>query len=125
MSTIYPPFTVFALLLFTGCASIGPGTVTRDRFDYVTAISDSWKSQMLFNLVKLRYGDAPVFLDVASVINQYLVEGAVGFPATGLRIPSSRGRTRRSITGSVREGMLRDRQSRIRLSSGKSLPAAS
>ena len=24
-------------------------------------------------------GDAPVFLDVASVINQYLVEGAVGF----------------------------------------------
>ena len=63
---------------------------------------------MLFNLVKLRYGDAPVFLDVASVINQYLVEGAVGFLATGPRIPSSRGRTRRSITGSVREGVRRE-----------------
>src|SRR5215510_5397511 len=70
---------VFLLLSVTGCASIGPGTVPRDRFDYITAISDSWKSQMLFNLVKLRYGDAPVFLDVASVINQYLVEGTVGY----------------------------------------------
>ncbi len=61
---------VVLLLLagLTGCASIGPATVARDRFDYITAISDSWKAQMLLNLVKLRYGDAPVFLDVASVI---------------------------------------------------------
>jgi hypothetical protein len=46
----------FMLASLSGCASIGPGTVARDRFDYVTAISDSWKSQMLFNLVKLRMG---------------------------------------------------------------------
>jgi len=71
-----------AMLIVAGigsCASIGPGTVARDRFDYISAISDSWKSQMLFNLVKLRYGDAPVFLDVASVINQYGVEGVFGY----------------------------------------------
>src|SRR6185503_6051920 len=69
------------ILIFTGlsgCASIGPGTVARDRFDYISAISDSWKSQMLFNLVKLRYGDAPVFLDVASVITQTGVQGTLG-----------------------------------------------
>jgi hypothetical protein len=29
---------------------------------------------MLLNLVKMRYADAPVFLDVASVVNQYLLE---------------------------------------------------
>jgi hypothetical protein len=63
----------------SGCASIGPGTLARDRFDYITAISNSWKSQMLLNLVKLRYGDAPVFLDVASVINQYGIEASLGF----------------------------------------------
>ncbi|HEY1374092.1 MAG TPA: hypothetical protein VGH50_16590 [Candidatus Binatia bacterium] len=72
-----------AVILFffavAGCASLGPGTVARDRFDYVSAISDSWKSQMLLNLVKLRYGDAPVFLDVASVINQYAVQGTIGY----------------------------------------------
>jgi hypothetical protein len=71
--------TVILMLLTVGCASIGPGTVARDRFDYISAISDSWKSQMLLNLVKLRYGDAPVFLDVGSVINQYGIEGSLGF----------------------------------------------
>ena len=82
---------IFPLILIlsglSGCASIGPGTVARDRFDYITAISDSWKSQMLFNLVKLRYGDAPVFLDVASVINQYGIEGSVGFSGSWAHHP--------------------------------------
>jgi hypothetical protein len=64
-------WAILGLLFLTGCAAIGPATVTRDRFDYTAAISESWKQQMLFNLLKLRYGDAPVFLEVASVINQY------------------------------------------------------
>ncbi len=38
-------------LLFTGCTNIGPKTVPRDRFDYNTAISDSWKEQTLLNMV--------------------------------------------------------------------------
>jgi hypothetical protein len=69
-------------LCLTGCAAIGPGSVARDRFDYTTAISESWKTQMLFNIVKARYGDAPVFLDVASVITQYQIEAAGGASAT-------------------------------------------
>jgi hypothetical protein len=32
---------------------------------------------MLLNLVKMRYGDAPVFLEVSSIINQYDLEGQV------------------------------------------------
>jgi hypothetical protein len=55
----------------TGCAGFGPQTIPRDRFDYVSTISDSWKSQMLLNIVKLRYADTPAFLDVGSVISQY------------------------------------------------------
>src|ERR1051325_10420725 len=70
---------VFLTTALSGCASVGPGTAARDRFDYMTAISDSWKSQMLLNLVKIRFGDAPVFLDVASVINQYAIEGTLGY----------------------------------------------
>jgi hypothetical protein len=70
---------ILLLVGLSGCASIGPSTIAPDRFDYITAISDSGKSQMLLNLVKLRYGDAPVFLDMSSVINQYAVEGSFGF----------------------------------------------
>jgi hypothetical protein len=62
------------LMLLAGCASLGPNSVARDRFDYTTAVADSWKRQMLLNIVKIRYGDAPIFLDVASIINQYSLE---------------------------------------------------
>lgn len=59
------------------CASFGPGTVGRDRFDYDHAVTESWKRQLLLNLVKLRYGDTPMFLDVSSIINSYTLEGTV------------------------------------------------
>jgi len=61
--------------LLSGCSAIGPGTIARDRFDYTETVADSWKRQMLLNIVKIRYGDAPIFLDVASIINQYSTEG--------------------------------------------------
>jgi hypothetical protein len=61
-------------LLSAGCTTMGPATIPRDRFDYAAAISDSWKNQMLLNLVKARYAEAPVFLDIASAINSYSIE---------------------------------------------------
>jgi hypothetical protein len=67
------------LVVMAGCASIGPATVSRDRFDYVASISDSWKRQMLQNLLKIRYSDAPVFLDVTSVINSYELTNNTNF----------------------------------------------
>jgi hypothetical protein len=74
----------WALLLLaglSGCASIGPSTLSPDRFDYITAISDSGKSQMLLNLVKLRYGVLRCF-GLSSVINQYTVEGSLGYSSS-------------------------------------------
>ena len=62
-------------MLLSGCASIGPDTISRDRFDYAAAITDSWKEQMLRNIVQLRYGEPPVFMEVASIINQYEFSG--------------------------------------------------
>ena len=80
---------VLVLLALFGCAGMGAPTVPRVRFDYTAAISDSWKNQMLFNMVKIRYGDAPVFLDVSSVISQYQVAGGVNLGATINYPPSS------------------------------------
>jgi len=64
------------------CGTIGASTVTRDRTDYTEAISTSWKEQTLGNIMRLRYGDAPVFLDVSSLISQYQLEGAVSASGT-------------------------------------------
>jgi hypothetical protein len=34
-----------AVTAFTGCVHIGPKTIPVDRFDYSSAIADSWKQQ--------------------------------------------------------------------------------
>jgi len=82
-------------MLLGGCATIGPATIDRDRFDYVSAISDSWKRQTLLNLLKTRYLDAPVFMDVASVINQFAMEGEIelGLEWTDVNTQALTGRT--------------------------------
>ena len=65
------------LLASAGCRSVGPGTVKRDRLHYTTAITNSWKEQLLLNIVKSRYGDAPAFLDIVSVVSGYSLETGV------------------------------------------------
>jgi hypothetical protein len=72
---------VLAPLVLSGCAGFGPTTIPHDRFDYAEAISKSWKSQMLLNMVKIRYADVPIFVDVTSVISQYTLQGEINLSA--------------------------------------------
>jgi hypothetical protein len=65
------------LLASAGCASIGPPTVPRDRIDYIAAMANSWKEQTLLNVVRMRYADAPSFVDVSSVISAYTFQGQI------------------------------------------------
>ncbi len=71
-----------AAVVLTGCTHLGPKTVAVDRFDYSTAIADSWKQQTLLNIVKLRYMDLPVFVDVASIVSGYSMQTGVSINGT-------------------------------------------
>ena len=68
---------VFCLWM-AGCSSIGPGTVSRDRVDYVNAIGNSWERETLLNIVKLRYGHAPIFFSVTQVVTGYQLQSTLG-----------------------------------------------
>lgn len=60
--------------ILVGCTSFGAKSIERDKADYTDAIAESMKVQMLQNIVKMRFGDMPLFLDVKSVIKSYTLE---------------------------------------------------
>ena len=66
-------------LLATGCMhpAIGPHSLPRDRALYSVSLADSWKEQTLLNIVKVRYVDPPVFVDIGNIVSSYsLVQSA-------------------------------------------------
>jgi hypothetical protein len=69
--------------IMVACSSYGPKTIDRDQLDYGRSLGDNWKAQMLNNLVKLRYVDMPVFVDVGQIVAGYsletMVNAGVGF----------------------------------------------
>jgi hypothetical protein len=73
-----------SLLVLSGCVTIGPGTILRDRFDYATTIGESSKAQTLLNIVKLRYADWPTFLELNQVVAGYNIQHT-GNAEIGLR----------------------------------------
>ena len=82
MKNITSLLAIVVTLLLSSCTSIGPNTIPRDRFDYNTAVADSWKEQTLLNIVKLRYADMPLFVEVSSIVSGYTLESSVNLNAT-------------------------------------------
>ena len=78
-----------ALPAWAGCVRVPPGRINADRMDFGQVIQESWKRQTLLNIVRMRYADAPMFLDVASVINSYSLGGSVSGGASLQKEPSA------------------------------------
>jgi hypothetical protein len=97
------PLSLTVLLIAAcGCAHLGPSTIPQDRFDYSASISESWKRQTLLNVVKLRYLDLPIFVDVGQIVSGYSLSTNIG--ATGALSADTGGPTNRglSVTGEAR-----------------------
>jgi hypothetical protein len=82
---------ILALLLAlgaAGCRSMGPDRIRSGRDDYNAAIQQTSSEQLLLNIVRLRYRDIPLFLEVTSVTTKFSTgasTAATGAFASGTR----------------------------------------
>ncbi len=69
---------VLLALLASSCATgLGPKALRSERPEYNQQIVRSTDAEMLLNLVRLRYNDSPLFLELGAVVGQYSYDAAL------------------------------------------------
>ena len=68
-------------VILTGC-TIGPGSLERDYPRYSQTMRDIQDEHLLLNLVRLRYLETPVFLQLTSITTTYEVNANADVSAT-------------------------------------------
>ncbi len=66
-----------ACLSLSACFSLGHMKLEEDQLGYSRAVSVSQRQQTLLNVIRLRYGEAPTFLDITQVIAGYQLQRSV------------------------------------------------
>jgi hypothetical protein len=64
--------TTLLVISLSGCIQMGPDLIKAGRNDYNKVLAQTNDEELLLNLVRLRYADAPVFLDVTSVSTSFI-----------------------------------------------------
>ncbi len=79
-----PRVSPLCLIALAACqATLGPGAIRRGLPSYNETIDRVLEEQLLLNLVRLKYRDNPLFLDVGAVTAQQTFTGTLGFEADG------------------------------------------
>jgi hypothetical protein len=74
-------FLLASLLGSSGC--IGPAAVRSTRLRYNEVVRATNDQQLLLNLVRLRYADSPIFIDLPNITSQFEVSGGASDPGPG------------------------------------------
>lgn len=77
------PILIFSItmLMYGGCA-MHPRIIQERHWQLNETIRTTHIEQLLLNVVRLRYGDAPYFLQVSSITTQFSSQGSVGVNGT-------------------------------------------
>lgn len=67
-----------ACLAASGC--LGPTAVRSTRMRYNEVVRTTNDEQLLMNLVRLRYADSPIFIDLPSITSQFELAGGTSYP---------------------------------------------
>lgn len=70
-------FPLVALLTFGGC--LGPEAIRQTRGRYNDAYRTTNDEQLLLNIVRLRYADSPVFVDLTNITSQFEGTATAGY----------------------------------------------
>jgi hypothetical protein len=79
---LVPPRTILmpslVVLLASACTTgLGPRAVRSERPDYNQQIVRSADGELLLNLVRLRYNESPLFLELGGVVAQYSYDSSL------------------------------------------------
>jgi hypothetical protein len=67
LRTCTRPGTLFVVLLLSGCSTFGPQLVLKSHVEYNKAVEQVIQEELLLNIVRRRYYEAPQFLTVSSI----------------------------------------------------------
>jgi hypothetical protein len=75
-----------AMLIASGC--LGPKAVSLTRLNYNEAYRTTNDEQLLMNIVRLRYADSPVFIDLPNITSQFEMSASGNYlGGTGNQFP--------------------------------------
>ena len=82
--TMLLKFKYFAVLslviissIFLGCTKYGPGFLQSERSQYNQAIQKTNDEQLILNLVRLKYHDSPLFMEVSNIASQFTLQNDI------------------------------------------------
>ncbi|MDR1401502.1 MAG: hypothetical protein LBI81_00905 [Puniceicoccales bacterium] len=84
MRTLLKISCFVAAILGVGCQSIGPKVIEKSHPSYNDAVTNAIDRQLLMNIVRLKYRENPMFLEVSSVTENWKIGLDVGLDKSEL-----------------------------------------